>query len=265
MRALVTGVSRGIGRAICLKLAADALKRGERAQIVATATGKSADLADTVAALKAMGAEALAVSGDLTDAEAPARIAAEAIAFCGGLDAVVNNAGYPILGRLLDVKIRHWDLMFAINVRSTLLLGRAAHAALKESQGAIVAIGSISGSTPTPNMTGYSASKAALAMLVKQMAYEWGPDGIRVNCVAPGMTHSRSTETSWDERQITFREAAVPLRRLGRPEDVAAAVSFLAGPESRYITGEELQVAGGLRLLAMDAATPKGGANYLQK
>ena len=176
MKALVTGVSRGIGRSICIKLAQDALARGEQPRIVATATGKSEDLHNVVAELVDMGVAARAVVGDLSDETAPGRIVAEAVEFCGGLDALVNNAGFPIVGTLLDVKVRHWDLMFQVNVRSTLLLGRAAHAALKQSRGAICAIASGAAEMVSPGMTGYSASKAALAMLVQQMAYEWGPE-----------------------------------------------------------------------------------------
>jgi len=108
--------------------------------------------------------------------------------------ALVHNAGFPIVGKLLDVKVRHWDLMLAVNVRALLLLARAAHGALKEAHGSICAIASTAAEMTSVNLTGYSASKAALVMLVQQMSYEWGPDGIRANCVSPGMTRSRSTE-----------------------------------------------------------------------
>lgn len=264
MRALVTGVSRGIGRAICLKLAKDALARSEPVCIVATATGKSPDLQETVAELQAMGCQALGVTGDLTDAEAPQRIVDQALEFSGGLDALVNNAGFPIIGTLRDIKIRHWDMMFAINVRSTLLLGRAAFPALTESGGAICAIGSNAAELVSPNLTGYSASKAALVMLVKQMAYEWGPDGIRVNCVSPGMTFSRSTEKGWsDPAAVEFRAGKVPLRRLAQPEDIAGAVAYLVGPESGYVTGENINVDGGIRHVTMEYVVPK--TDYLGK
>jgi NAD(P)-dependent dehydrogenase (short-subunit alcohol dehydrogenase family) len=265
MRALVTGVSRGIGRSICLQLAQDSLARGERPRIVASATGKSQDVHNVVAELKALGADALAVTGDLTGAEDPERIVTETLQFCGGLDTLVNNAGFPIVGTLKDVKVRHWDMMFAINVRSTLLLGRAAHAALKESRGSICAIASMAAELVSPGLSGYSSSKAALVMLVKQLAHEWGPDGIRVNCVSPGMTHSRSTENAWDEENIRSRESKTPLRRLGQPEDVAQAVSFIVGPNAKYITGENLHTDGGVRFVAMDYMMPPGqGEKYKQ-
>jgi glucose 1-dehydrogenase len=265
MKALVTGVSRGIGRAICMKLARDALKRGETPRIVATATGKSTDLEDTIAELKAMGAEAHAIAGDLTDAEDPVRIADEAIDFCGGLDALVNNAGFPILGTLLDVKVRHWDKMFAINCRSTLLLGRTAHAALSQSKGAIIAIASTAAQMPAPGLTGYSPSKSALVSLIKQMAYEWGPDGIRSNCVSPGSTASRSTETAFTAEAMEQRARPIPLRRIGHGEDIAGAVAFLAGPEGAYVNGVDLTVDGGQRLITMDATRPRDTDYFTNK
>ena len=265
MRALVTGVSRGIGRAICLKLAEDSLARGERPRIAAAATGKSQDVHNVVKELQAIGCEAKAVLGDLTTAEDPERVVAEALQFTGGLDALVNNAGFPIIGTLREVKVRHWDMMFAINVRSTLLLGRAAHAALKESRGSICAIGSISADLVSPNLTGYSASKAALVMLVKQMAYEWGPDGIRVNCVSPGMTHSRSTENAWDEENVQHRESRLPMRRLAQPQDIANAVSYVCGPTAGYVTGENIHIDGGVRFVTMEYMVPEGTAEKYKK
>ena len=265
MRAMVTGVSRGIGRAICLQLAKDSMARGEETCIVACGTGKSQDVHNVVAELQAMGVKAQAVLGDLTDAEAPGRMVDEALQFAGGLDALVNNAGFPIVGTLKDVKVRHWDMMFAINVRSTLLLGRSAHAALKASSGSICAIASTAADVVTPGLTGYSTSKAALIMLVKQLAHEWGPDGIRVNAVSPGMTHSRSTENAWDEDNIEFRESKIPLRRLGRPEDVANAVAFVTGPQALYVTGENIHTDGGVRFVTMDYMIPPGqGDKYKQ-
>lgn len=258
MKALVTGVSSGIGRSICLQLAQDALARGEQVDIVASATGKSNDVFQVVDELKALGARAQAITGNLTDAEDPVRVVEQAIEFCGGLDALVNNAGFPLLGSLMATKLRHWDLMFSINVRSTWLMGRAAHAALKASQGSICAISSAAAGMVSPGLPGYSASKAALNMLIQEMAHEWGPDGIRANSVSPGMTRSRSNSSHWEAHpeDVEYRRVRVPLRRLGEPEDIAQAVSFLVGPNSRYITGENISVDGGMRHVAMDYLKP---------
>ncbi|MGE0386385.1 MAG: SDR family NAD(P)-dependent oxidoreductase [Gammaproteobacteria bacterium] len=252
MRALVTGSSRGIGRAILLRLAADAVRRGEPARIVATGTGKSPDLQAVVDELKALGAQAHGVAGDLSDAEVPGRVVAEAVDFCGGLDTLVHNAGFPVTADLMNIKVRHWDLMFAVNVRAFLLLGRAAHAALAQARGSLIAIGSMSGTNVSYNLGGYSSSKAALHMLVREMAAQWGKDGIRVNVVAPGVTRSRSTEKAFtNEAAVQRRGELTPLGRVGEPEDVAGAVAFLAGPDSSFITGQTLVVDGGLTQTAL--------------
>ncbi|WP_322762366.1 SDR family NAD(P)-dependent oxidoreductase [Frankia sp. Cr2] len=141
---------------------------------------------------------------------------------------------------------------------------QAAHAALRESSGAICAVASASAELVAGGLTGYSSSKAALVMLIKQMAYEWGPDGIRANAVSPGITHSRSTEAQWeDEELVRYRTERLPLRRLGRSQDIAQAVAFLVGPRSSYVTGENLAVDGGLRHIAMEYVRPPD--DYLTK
>lgn len=93
-------------------------------------------------------------------------------------------------------------------------------------------------------------------MLARQMAYEWGPDGIRVNCVSPGPTHSRSTEGAWDEAGIEYRASKLPMRRLAQPEDIANVVSFLSGPQGSYVTGENIHADGGIRFVTMEYMVP---------
>ncbi len=247
-RVLVTGGSRGIGRSICLRIAADALKRGEQLRIAVSATGASPDLANLVAELQAMGAEALAVTGDLNDPAFPAQLVEQAVAFCGGLDTLVHNAGGAIAAPLVKVSLADWDTVFAINTRAFFLLAQAAHRHLRESGGSLCAIGSAASETVQPYLGAYNAAKAALAMLVNQMAYEWGRHGIRVNCVSPGLTLSRSTEEALGSEADRARAGShIPLRRVASPEDVAAAVAFVIGPDAAYITGENINVDGGLR------------------
>ncbi len=247
-RVLVTGGSRGIGRSICLRIAADVLKRGEQPRIAVSATGASPDLANLVAELQAMGASALAVTGDLNDPAFPAQLVEQAIQFCGGLDTVVHNAGGAIASPLVKVTLHDWDTVFAINTRAFLLLGQAANRELRKSGGSMCAIGSAASETVQPYTGAYNAAKAALAMLVGQMAYEWGRHGIRVNCVSPGLTLSRSTEDALGSEQDRARAGAhIPLRRVATPEDVAAAVAFVIGPDASYITGENINVDGALR------------------
>jgi glucose 1-dehydrogenase len=251
---LVTGGSRGIGRSICLRIAREALARGEQPRLLVTATGASPDLAEVVGELEAMGAAARAVTGDLNDPAVPGRLVDEAIAFCTGLDAVVHNAGGAIASPLVKVKLEDWDSVFAINCRAFFLLGQAANRALRESRGSLCAIGSSASETVQPYLGAYPPAKAALAMLVYQMAYEWGPHGIRVNCVSPGLTLSRSTEAALASEEDRARAGGhIPLRRVATSEEIAAVVAFVVGPDAAYLTGENINVDGGLRHIGSEA------------
>lgn len=262
-RILITGGSRGIGRAICLRLAQDALDRGLVPRIAVTATGQSPDLLAVVEELKAMGGEAIAISGDLNDTETPARLVAQAVQFCGGLDILVHNAGGAIAGTLLKTTIENWDTVFAINCRSFFLLCKAAHPALREAKGAICAIGSAAAERVQPFVNAYPVSKAALVMLVQQMSYEWGRHGIRVNCVSPGLTLSRSTESALGSEESQKQAGAhIPLQRVGYPEDVAGAVSFVVGPDASYLTGENINLDGGLRHIGTEQMLNEGPGGW---
>jgi NAD(P)-dependent dehydrogenase (short-subunit alcohol dehydrogenase family) len=262
-RVLVTGGSRGIGRSICLRIARDGLARGDVPRIVVAATGTSPDLQNVVADLRAMGAEALAVTGDLNETETPARLVAQAVEFCGGLDALVHNAGGTVAGTLMKTDIADWDSVFAVNCRAFFLLGKAAQPALRKSRGALCAIGSNAAERVQAFLNAYPPSKAALVMLVQQMAYEWGRYGIRVNCVSPGLTLSRSTEAALSDADIRERSGShIPLKSVGTPEDIANAVAFLVGPDATYITGENINVDGGLRLIGSEQVLSEGTGNW---
>jgi NAD(P)-dependent dehydrogenase (short-subunit alcohol dehydrogenase family) len=262
-RVLITGGSRGIGRAICVRLVRDALARGETPKIVVTATGTSPDLNAVVAELQTMGAQALAVTGDLNDPAVPQLLVNQAVEFCGGLDTVVHNAGGNIAGTLLKTSVEDWDTVFAVNCRAFFLLGKAANRALRESKGSLCAIGSAAAERVQAFTNAYPVAKAALVMLVQQMAYEWGRYGIRVNCVSPGLSLSRSTEgafaTPEDQAQVG---AHLPLGRLGRPEDTANLVAFVVGPDASYLTGENINVDGGLRHIGSEQLLATGGKDY---
>jgi glucose 1-dehydrogenase len=246
MRAIVTGASRGIGGATCMKLARDAIARGEPAKFVACATGMRPDLHELVGELNALGAEATALTGDLADPEVPARLIAEAQAFCGGLDAVVSNAGYSSAGALAELSLADWERVFATNLRPTWLLAKAAYEPLKASRGALVAVGSFAGVLPRAGGGAYAAAKAALIVLCQQLAQEWAPDGIRVNVVSPGMIHTPLSASIYADPVLARRRAdLVPLRRVGTPDDVANTIAFLVGRESAYVTGQNIIVDGG--------------------
>lgn len=254
MRVLVTGGSRGIGRSICLRLARDAMARGEEPRIVVTATGQSPDLAAVVDELGAAGAKAMAVTADLNDPQEPERIVREAVEFCGGLDTLVHNAGGVVAGTLMNTSLEDWNTVFNVNCRALFLLAKAAQPALRQSRGSICAIGSNAAERVQPFLNAYPPAKAAVAMLVQQMAYEWGRYGIRVNAVSPGLTLSRSTENALGSEEARERTGRmIPLGRVGTPEDVAAAVAFVSGPDAAYLTGENINLDGALRHLGPEA------------
>lgn len=247
-KVLITGGSRGIGRSICLQIAREALERGETPKMVVTATGASPDLKNVVAELEAMGVKALAAPGDLNDPEVPRRLVEQAIEFCGGLDTVVHNAGGAIASPIVKAKLDDWDTVFNVNCRAFLLLGQAAHRSLREAKGSLCAIGSSAAEQVQPYLAAYAPAKAALKMLVQQMAYEWGRHGIRVNCVSPGLTMSRSTEAALSDAEDAERAGSyIPMRRVGTPEDIANVVAFVVGPKAAYLTGENIKVDGGLQ------------------
>ena len=247
MRALVTGAASGIGRATCLRLARDARAQGKKAQIAAVDVGPSPGLDGLLDELGKNGAEPLALHGDMGTADAPARVVAEAVSRFGGLDGLVSNAGINRPGRLVEYAVDDWDRVFAVNTRATWLLAKAAYPALKASRGAIVAVGSMSGSNAHANLGPYGPTKAAVIMLARVLAQELAPDGIRVNTVSPGMVRTGMTERVYADQTIAAaRDALVPLGRVATPEDMADVIAFLLGPDSRYVNGHDLVVDGGI-------------------
>lgn len=255
LRAIVTGAARGIGRAMAFRLAQDSLRRhGQPAQLVLA--DLHGDELDALAAeLRAGGATVRVCAGDLSDAAEPARIVAMAQDF-GGLECVASNAGFARPAPLLEARVEDWDRVFAVHVRAAWLLGRAAHPLLARARGCLVLTTSVSGSQASPPLAAYSASKAAQIMLMKQMAVEWGPDGIRVNALSPGLTVTPGTAPAYAKPGAREqREARIPLRRVAQPEDMAAALSMLVSPDAAYVHGHELVVDGGLVHTLMPSLT----------
>jgi len=247
VRALVTGAASGIGRATCLRLARDARAAGRKAQIAAVDLGPSVALDSLVKELGDLGAVAVPLHGDMATVDAPGRGVAEAIARFGGLDGLVSNAGVNRPGPLLSYAVEDWDRMFAVNTRATWLLAKAAHDALAASKGAIVAVGSMSGTNAHANLGPYGPSKAAVIMLVAVLAQEFGRDGIRVNSLSPGMVRTGMTEKVYADPAVTAaRDALVPIGRVATPEDMADVIAFLLGPDARYVNGHDLVVDGGV-------------------
>jgi glucose 1-dehydrogenase len=253
---LITGAASGIGRAVALAAA----EAGAADCSLVLADTQEAALADVADGVRAAGATVWCAAADLAVPEDCTRVVDLAAQRLGGLDALVSNAGYARTAPLRDLDTEEFDRSIAVNTRAVWLLGRAAFPMLADAGGAIVATASMSARHPTPPLGAYSTSKAALVMLVQQMALEWGPAGIRCNVVSPGPTATGMTVGIFGDvrdeaqrRNRAQREAHIPLRRVGEPSDVAAAILFLAGPSARQVTGVDLVVDGGLSIGLMPA------------
>ena len=248
MRVLVTGVSEGIGGAICRQIAGV-----PDSAIAMCVRERRAEVEALAAEFQSRGCKILLMEGDLRNSSMPERFVQAAAAEFNGLDAIVSNAGAVDPTPLESMSLQVWDEMFALTCRASWLLAKAGFSHLKASQGAFVGISSQSGVHPHRQTGAYSSAKAALIMLCKQMALEWGEHGIRVNSVSPGMIMTPMTQAIYsDDSMARQREAIVPLRRIGMPDDVARTVAFLIDPKNRYITGENIMVDGGLTLSVLD-------------
>jgi glucose 1-dehydrogenase len=246
MRALVSGGSRGIGAAVCLRIAEAALSRGERPKIAVCGREGSEPQENVARSIREMGGDAIALAGDLSDPDVAETLVNSAVTAFGGLDALVCNAGVASPGKICDLSTADWDKMFDINLRGAWLLAKSAYPHLKESRGAACFTSSMSGQVPHAGSGAYSPTKAALTMLAQTLALEWAPDGIRVNVVSPGMTHTPMSAKMYADPVIKKkREALIPLSRIGDPKDIANAIEFMVSPLSSYITGQDLCVDGG--------------------
>ncbi|NKL62037.1 SDR family oxidoreductase [Rhizobium leguminosarum] len=237
-RALVTGGSRGIGAAIALALA-------DKGADVAITYERSADrAAEIVRAIERKDRKALAIQADSADPAAVKRSVDEAAQALGGLDILVNNAAIALYGAIADVSVEQIDALLDVNVRSPLLASQAAIPYL-QAGGRVITIGSV-GAERIVGETGtvYFMTKSALHSFTRGLARELGSRDITVNLVQPGSTDTDMNPADGDFAE--FQRALIPLGRYGEPEDVAAAVAFLASPAARHITGTILTVDGGL-------------------
>jgi len=236
--ALVTGASRGIGRAIAARLAS------QGALVVAAARG---DHADGVASeLVARGLRAEPLSVDVTDVAALQRVPGDIVARHGSLDILVSNAGIARDQLLMRMKREDWDAVLATNLTATFVLAQAAiRPMMRQKAGRIIAISSVVGQTGNAGQVNYAASKAGLIGFAKALAREVASRNITVNVVAPGLVETDMTRALTESAQSAWADR-VPLGRAGTPDDVAAAVCFLASDEAAYITGHVLAVNGGM-------------------
>lgn len=237
-RALVTGASRGIGAAIALALA-------DKGADVAITYERSADrAADVVRTIQSKGRKALAIQADGADPAAVKRSVDQAAAALDGLDILVNNAGIALYASIADVSVADIDALLNVNMRSPVLASQAAIPYLRAG-GRIISIGS-AGADRIVGDTGtvYYMTKSALHSFTRGLARELGPRDITVNLVQPGSTNTDMNPANGESAD--FQRALMPLGRYGEPNDVAAAVAFLASPAARHITGVILNVDGGL-------------------
>jgi len=236
--ALVTGASRGIGRAIALKLAA------QGATVVAA--GRGGNAAATAAAITERGGRAEAVDVDVTDSVALAQLPGTIVKGHGRLDVVVSNAGITRDQLLMRMKREEWDAVIATNLTAMFTLAQAAmRPMLKQRCGRIIAVSSVVGQVGNAGQTNYAASKAGLIGFAKALAREVASRGITVNVIAPGMIDTDMTRAITDKAHVDWA-AEIPLGRLGTVDEVAAAACYLASDEAAYITGHVLTVNGGM-------------------
>ena len=240
--AVVTGGSRGIGRAICLKLA----ELG--ADVAFTFAGNEAAAAEAEAACRALGVRVLAVKADVGSAEAVSAFFAQVLETFGRVDILVNNAGITRDGLALRMKEEDFDRVIETNLKGTFLcMKAAARPMMKQRSGRIINLASVVALRGNAGQANYCASKAGVIGMTKAMARELGGRGITVNAVAPGYIETDMTAGLPDDVKASMA-AAIPLGRMGRPEDVAGAVAFLAGDDAAYVTGQVLCVDGGMAM-----------------
>jgi len=242
--ALVTGAGSGIGRAIALRLARDGA-----AVAVSDVNGESA--AVVAAAAVAEGGRAIAITLDVSSAASVAAAVAAVETQLGGIDALVNNAGWEQAEPFLKSSEETWDRIIAINLKGVLHCCKATLPGMvARGRGAIVSIASDAGRVGSSGEAVYSATKGGIIAFTKTLAREMARNHINVNCVCPGPTDTPllAALAGGNPRLAESLQRAIPWGRLGQPEDIAGVVAFLIGPDAGFITGQTLSVSGGLTM-----------------
>ena len=239
--ALVTGASRGIGRAIALGLATAGAD-------VALSARDEASLRELAGEVEALGRKAVVLPADVTDADACARLAADAVAGLGGLDVLVNNAGgSSYMGPFTELRFTGWEKTMRLNVDSIVHLSQAVGRHMVErGAGSVINVASVAGLKATPTLAAYGASKAAVISLTKTLAMEWGPSGVRVNALCPGWTRTDLNASLWaDDALAAHMVSTTGLKRWADAEEMVGPTLFLASDASSFVTGQALAVDGG--------------------
>lgn len=240
--AIVTGASKGIGAGIAKDLAAAG------ATVVVNYASDKAGADNAVNHITAAGGTAIAIQGSVSNPDDVARLVSETVSAYGKIDVLVNNAGIYGWSTLEEITREDYDRQFTTNVLGPILVAQHALKHFPEAGGSIINISSVVGQNPPAGSTIYSATKGALDTVTKALAKELGPKNIRVNTVAPGLTVTEGTQNAGftgSDFETTI-VGATPLGRIGQPDDIARAVTFLASDASAWVTGEIIKVSGGL-------------------
>ncbi len=238
--AIVTGGSRGIGRAIAIGL-------GEAGANVVIGARKPESLAEAVEAVNAAGGKGHGIVTNVRENDSLTNLVAETKSTFGSIDILINNAGTnPTYGPIANIDERAWDAVFNTNLKSVFFLSKMVREVMVEqgNGGSIVMISSTGGLRAGTGLGGYSVSKAALLMLTRVLASEWGSDGIRVNAIAPGVIQTEFSRALWD-KPTGGDLGGKGLNRIGTPEEMAGAAVYFASPASSYITGATILADGG--------------------
>ncbi len=239
---VVTGASRGIGKAIAIAVASAG------ADVVFTYISNDQAAAEVSSEIEALGRKSLAIKTDAASADGANTVIEQTIAIFGKIDVLVNNAGITRDTLLMRMNESDWDAVIDTNLKGVFLLTKAAiRPMMSAKKGKIITISSVVGLTGNPGQTNYCASKAGVIGFSKSLAKEVGSRGITVNVIAPGYIETDMTEKMTDLQKKAILDM-VPLKRGGKPEDIAQTVLFLASSGADYITGETIRVDGGMAM-----------------
>ncbi|HUN54871.1 MAG TPA: 3-oxoacyl-ACP reductase family protein [Smithella sp.] len=237
---IVTGASKGLGREMALGLG--------QAGVSVVVTSRTVSLIEKTAdEIKKAGGSAIALQVDVSDPESINRMVSRAVEHYGRIDILINNAGIAPMKKTVDTEIGDWNDIMNTNLKSAFLISKAvAPHMIAKRQGKIINIGSVLGRMASTTAMPYCVSKAGIAHMTRALALEWAPFGIHVNCIAPGFFETEMTlQTREDQSHMKFMMFKIPVKRLGRPEEIVGAVLFLASEASNYMTGAVLTIDGG--------------------